>query len=63
MVVPPNGIKGLRDVQLPEKGGGLGSVEFPSEVPHIEKVVVDAPFLDKGTLAWRDEFINEWRKA
>ena len=30
--------------------GGLGSVKFPSEVPHIEKVVVDAPFLDKGTL-------------
>ena len=43
--------------------GGLGSVEFPSEVPHIEEVVMDAPFLDKGTLTWRDEFIDERLKA
>ena len=39
------------------------SVEFPSEVPHIEEVVMDASFLDKGTLTWRDEFIDERRKA
>ena len=28
-------------------------MKFPSEVPHIEEVAVDAPFLDKGALIWQ----------
>jgi hypothetical protein len=53
-VSPAHGVKSLGDVKLQEEARGLGRVTLPDEVLDVEEVIMDAPLLHKGALAFRD---------
>ena len=57
-IVPSNRIKCFFDVKLEEECGSSVLVEFPSQIPHIKEVIVNAPPLDESALDIEDGLVH-----
>jgi hypothetical protein len=61
-VVPSNRVKGFLDIKLEEESWCLCLVQFPSQIPHIQKIVMDASLLYERTLSIGDKVVHMRRK-
>jgi hypothetical protein len=61
-VVPSNRVKGFLDIKLEEESWRLCLVQFPSQIPHIQEIVMDASLLYESTLSIGDKVVHMRRK-
>ena len=62
-IVPPNRIKSFLDVEFEQQRRGFISMKTPRKIPNKNKVIVNAPGSNEGTLGVGNEIVHVWCEA